>query len=363
MDWKECCQRRIVKEVKIDEDLITSLKKTSDNKIKSSDELKMNEVNSSSKIILAYDSLREILEALSIKKGYKIYNHECYVAFIKEILKESEKGEDFDEIRKIRNNLNYYGKTISLNEAVKIIESVKILRNYFLGFFNHMKVGVLFSGGKDSVYSAYLAKKEGHELACLITMVSKNIESYMFHTPSIKKTEIQAKAMELPLVFYGTEGIKEKELEDLKDAVKLAKEKYGIEGIVTGAIKSVYQSSRIQKICDELGLKCLNPLWEKDEFEFLEELIENNFEVLIIGIFAYPLDESWLGRRIDGAFIKDVKKLHEKYKVHPAGEGGEIETFVLNCPLFKKRIEVKKSEKIMTGENSGFLNLDEVCLF
>ncbi|MCK5624818.1 diphthine--ammonia ligase [Candidatus Pacearchaeota archaeon] len=215
-----------------------------------------------------------------------------------------------------------------------------------------MKAGVLFSGGKDSCYSAYLAKKAGYELACLISIFSENKESYMFHTPSIEKTKQQAQVMDIPLLIQKTKGEKEKELEDLEQAIKLAKEKYQIDTIVTGALHSVYQTSRIQKICDKLGLECFNPLWHKDEITYLEELIKNNFKILIIGVFAYPLDQSWLGRIIDDKFVEETKILKEKYKIHPAGEGGEFETFVINCPLFKEELKVKSFEDISTGENS-----------
>jgi len=215
-----------------------------------------------------------------------------------------------------------------------------------------MKAGVLFSGGKDSCYSAYLAKKQGYELACLISVFSENKESYMFHTPSIEKTKQQAQIMNIPLLIQKTKGEKEKELEDLEIAIKLAKEKYGVDTIVTGALHSVYQTSRIQKICDKLELKCFNPLWHKDEIEYLHELINNKFKVLIIGLAAYPLNQSWLGRIIDEKFIDEVQILKEKYKIHPAGEGGEFETFVLNCPLFKRELKVKSFEDISTGKNS-----------
>ncbi len=215
-----------------------------------------------------------------------------------------------------------------------------------------MKAGVLFSGGKDSCYSAYLAKKAGYELACLITVLSENKESYMFHTPSIEKTKQQAQVMNIPLLIQETKGEKEKELEDLEQVIKLAKEKYNIDTIVTGALYSVYQASRIQKICDKLNLKCFNPLWHKDEIEYLKELVEEGFKVLIVGIAAYPLDKSWLGKIIDKQFIDEVQILKEKYKIHPAGEGGEFETFVLNCPLFKEELKVKSFEDISTGENS-----------
>jgi ABC transporter with metal-binding/Fe-S-binding domain ATP-binding protein len=215
-----------------------------------------------------------------------------------------------------------------------------------------MKLATLFSGGKDSVYSSYLAKKQGHEIACLITIYSENKESYMFHTPSIEKTRYQAESMNLPLMIHKTRGEKEEELKDLEDAIKKAIKKYKIEGIVTGAIRSVYQASRIQKICDKLKIKCVNPLWQKEEIEYLNELLENNFKVMIIGVFAYPLNQSWLGRIIDKKFIEEVKELNERYKIHPAGEGGEFETFVLDCPLFKKPLEIKSYKDFKEGENS-----------
>ncbi len=215
-----------------------------------------------------------------------------------------------------------------------------------------MKLGVLFSGGKDSTYAAYLAKKKKHKLVCLISIFSENKESYMFHTPNIKRVEEQAKLMELPLITQKTKGKKEIELKDLEKAIKNAKEKYKIEGIVTGALHSDYQAKRIKKICDKLKLECINPLWHKDEIKYIEELIKNDFDVIIVGVAAYPLDEKWLGRKIDKDFIKDAKELKKKYKIHTAGEGGEFETLVLDCPLFKEPLKVFTSE--VTGEKNSW---------
>ena len=215
-----------------------------------------------------------------------------------------------------------------------------------------MKLGVLFSGGKDSTMATWLAKKEGHEIACLITLHSENPDSYMFHTPSIKRTETQADVMGLPLITKDTKGVKEKELEDLEDIIKKAKEKYKIHGIVTGALHSDYQASRIKKICDRLGLQCVNPLWHKDEFQYLQDIIKNKFKVIIIGVSAYPLSASWLGRVINEDFIIDVTKLHEKYKIHVAGEGGEFESFVLDCPLFKRPLKFIGAN--FTGEDNSW---------
>ncbi len=215
-----------------------------------------------------------------------------------------------------------------------------------------MKVGVLFSGGKDSTMAALLAKKEGHEIACLITIYSENPDSYMFHTPSIFKTKKQAEVMGIPLLTGETNGVKEEELKDLENTIKLARKKYSIEAIVTGALHSEYQASRIQRICTKLRLKCLNPLWHKNEFEYLNDIINNGFKVIIIGVSAYPLGASWLGRVIDEKFVEDVTRLNEKYKIHAAGEGGEFETFVLECPLFRRPLKVTGAN--FTGEDHSW---------
>jgi len=205
-----------------------------------------------------------------------------------------------------------------------------------------MRLGVLFSGGKDSAYVTYLAKKAGYEVRCLITLDSKNNESFMFHTPAIGLTKKQAEVMNLPLVFEKTAGKKEDELKDLERAIKSAVKKYKLVGIVTGALESVYQASRVQTICNKLKIECFNPLWQKDQIELLEELTKNRFEIIISGVFAYPLDKKWIGRKIDEKFIEEVKILQDKYKINPAGEGGEFESFVLNCLLFNRGLKVKK---------------------
>jgi len=221
-----------------------------------------------------------------------------------------------------------------------------------------MKLGILFSGGKDSTYSAWLAKEQDYELTCLISIFSENPESYMFHTPNIKQVKKQAEVMEIPIIIQKTKGNKEEELNDLEIAIEKAKQKYKIEGIVTGAIQSIYQSSRIQKICDKLNLECFNPLWQKNEEEYLDELTQNNFKVILTGVSAYPLDESFLGKEINSEFINELKKISQKYKINPAGEGGEFETFVLNCPLFKRELIIANKEISSTGENSYKMELE-----
>lgn len=127
MDWKECLIKRIVKEVNPEKDLIDSLIKSSENKLKSSDKLPLENFALTSKFILLYDSVRELLEALALREGYKIYNHECYVSFLKEILEDESNSERFDKIRSIRNKVHYYGEEISMKDALEIINKTKSL--------------------------------------------------------------------------------------------------------------------------------------------------------------------------------------------------------------------------------------------
>ncbi len=142
-----------------------------------------------------------------------------------------------------------------------------------------MKVGVLFSGGKDSTFALYKASKE-HEVKCLIAIKSLNPHSYMFHVPNIDFVKEQAEALDIPLVVVETKGEKEKELKDLEEAIRIAKEKHKIEGIITGTVASTYQASRIQKICKKLGLWQFNPLWQTDQIEHLKQIVLGHLRAL-----------------------------------------------------------------------------------
>ena len=224
-----------------------------------------------------------------------------------------------------------------------------------------MKCGVLFSGGKDSVYAAYIAKKSGHKISCLISIFSENPESYMFHTPSITKVKKQAETMNIPLIVQRTKGVKEEELVDLEKAIKKAIEKYGIEGIVTGAVASVYQANRIQKICDKLDLECFNPLWQKNPEEYWDDLLKNGFEIIIIGVSAEGMGKEWLGQKIDRKMLNKLKEMERKFRIHLSFEGGEAETFVVDCPLFYKKLRILRSEKKFS-KSSGIYNIIKIAL-
>lgn len=207
-----------------------------------------------------------------------------------------------------------------------------------------MKLGVLLSGGKDSLFACYRAMQH-EEVACFITVISRNEESYMFHTPNIHLAALQAEAAGIPLVSVETPGEKEAELADLRHAIERARERYAIEGIVTGAILSVYQASRIQRICSDLDLWCFNPLWHADQENYMREVLKSGFRVLISGVFSYPFDESWLGRELDEQALRELSEIARKYRVTLTGEGGELETLVIDAPFFTHRIEIEDAER------------------
>ncbi len=205
-----------------------------------------------------------------------------------------------------------------------------------------MRVAVLFSGGKDSTYALYWALKEGFEVKYLVSMHSESDESYMYHVPNIHLTELQARAVGIPLIKGFTKGEKEKEVEDLKRVLEGLK----IDGIVAGALASQYQKERVERVAQELGIKVFAPFWGVDPEEYMKTLIQEGFDVVIVGVSAYGLDKTWLGRKIDGKALEELKTLSEKYKVHIAGEGGEFETFVRDAPFFSAKVVFDEVEKI-----------------
>ncbi len=216
-----------------------------------------------------------------------------------------------------------------------------------------MRVGALFSGGKDSTYAAWEASKND-QLACLITVFPDSDSSYMFHFPDLSWTALQAQAMDVPQVTEKSPGVKEEELSDLRRAISRAKSLYGLEGIYTGALASVYQKSRVETICQELGLQCVSPLWGIDPEVHLRRLLASHFEVMVVSVSALGLEEKWLGRILDTLGVSELIDLGNKFKFNVGLEGGEGETFVLDCPLFSSRIEVTSSEKHWKGDSGVF---------
>jgi len=213
-----------------------------------------------------------------------------------------------------------------------------------------MNVAVLITGGKDSALALYRAPKQGYKVKYLVAMFPEREDSWMFHYPNIHMTEFFAEAAEIPLIKGKTTGIKEREVEDLKNLLA----GLDIEGVVSGAVASKYQKARIDNVCRQLGLKSIAPLWGEKPEKLLRELLENDFEVIIVGVYALGFSQEWLGRRINEETVQELLKLREKYGISPIGEGGEYESLVLDAPYFKRKIQILETEKVWR-ENQGYL--------
>lgn len=223
-----------------------------------------------------------------------------------------------------------------------------------------MRLAALISGGKDSLYSAYLASKE-HEIVYAISMISENPESYMFHFPNIHLVKEQARLMDIPLIEKKTKGVKEEELDDIYDVLESIKGE--VDGLVTGALASTYQKMRIDGICKRLDMLSIAPLWHHDPADYLRKALQDGFEIIIVGVAAPPLDASWLGRKMDEKMIGELVELNLKHGIHVGGEGGETESFVLNCPMFSKKIEVVEAETLWDPQSrSGSYNIKKFRL-
>ena len=147
------------------------------------------------------------------------------------------------------------------------------------------------------------------------------------------------------------------EKEENSDELANLKE-LGIEVIYTGALFSTYQKSRIEKLCNEVGLKAISPFWHKDPREYMELVLSSGFKVIIGGVYAEGLDKSWLGKEIDRVALDDLIKISEKTYLHLAFEGGEAETLVVDGPIFKKRIEIIDSKIDWHRDSGNFHVLD-----
>ena len=201
-----------------------------------------------------------------------------------------------------------------------------------------MKLAVLFSGGKDSSLALHKVLKRGDEVLYLLNIFSKNEDSFMFHKQDFGLLEAQVDRLGIEMISVESEGRKEEELDDLRELI--GKVKDDVEGIVVGGIASSYQGTRIEKICDEFGLKFVAPILDYEPEKLWEELLAEGFEVVMIKIASDGIGKEWLGRVIDEEAFGELRDLAEKYKFRMDFEGGEAESCVLNMPEYSSRIEI-----------------------
>ena len=209
-----------------------------------------------------------------------------------------------------------------------------------------MKIAVLFSGGKDSTMALYRALQDGHEVKYLVSAYPSNPESFLFHTSNIQLTELQAKAIGIPLV-----KVEVRSFEDVGEAQELeaALKELDIDGIAVGGVSSNYQGRVFGEIANSLGLEVYAPYWKRPHTELIEEAIGLGFEIIITSVSAEGLTKDWLGRKLDKGTLQELKELSEKYGFDIGGEGGGWCSLVIDGPIFRQRIKLLKTEKTWDG--------------
>ncbi|KAL4656262.1 diphthine-ammonia ligase isoform X1 [Arapaima gigas] len=242
-----------------------------------------------------------------------------------------------------------------------------------------MKVVALISGGKDSCYNMMECVAAGHEIVALANLCpagnTGELDSYMYQTVGHEAIKLYAEAMDLPLYQRTIEGSglhtgreysqrDGDEVEDLYDLLKLVKEKEDVDAVSVGAILSDYQRVRVENVCMRLHLQPLAYLWRKDQESLLREIISSDLHAIIIKVAAFGLDpEKHLGKSL-AEMEPYLKQLSQKYGVHICGEGGEYETFTLDCPLFKKKIVIDTMETVVHSADAfapvGYLRFSKM---
>jgi ABC transporter with metal-binding/Fe-S-binding domain ATP-binding protein len=212
-----------------------------------------------------------------------------------------------------------------------------------------MKVASLLSGGKDSVLALHVAWERGYEVTDAI-LVRPPEESPMFHVPNLHVVPLQARSMGIPLTEVEAEG---EDGEAQAEAVGEALEDLDVDALVTGAVASDYQRTRIERVGHDHGVKTFSPLWHKSGRAILEAVTGSSIVARVTAVSADGFREGWLGRRITPQTIEHLEHLEEGFGVHVAGEGGEYETTVVDAPLFRRKVMVKNAVPEWESEHRG----------
>jgi len=222
-----------------------------------------------------------------------------------------------------------------------------------------MKLGSLFSGGKDSTYAIYLAQKQGHKVPCLLSIFTKSEESHLLHYPNLQWTKLQSESMKIPqLTIHSESDETDDELFALENLLQNAKDQFHIEGLVHGGIKSQFQKEKFETLCSKLDLITVTPLWNTEPEQYMNDLLKSNFVFIMTTVSSDGLDDTWLGKQISKSDIDILKHLSEKFGFNLNFEGGEAETFVVDCPLFSNSIKINQAKKIWDGYRGRFEIMD-----
>ena len=200
-----------------------------------------------------------------------------------------------------------------------------------------MRVAVLSSGGKDSSAAYWWAICKGWDVAYLVTVTITGGDSHMFQVPGVAAVQYQAQLSGITWINVESEGIQEEEIDDLQSAL----EKLDIDGIVSGALRSDYQKSRLERMCQKLDIISWTPLWHQSSLEHMRNLVDNGFGIMLTGVSTEGMGEEWLGHTLSKELLTKLEQLSQKYRFNVDGEGGEYETLVLSGPHIDGKLEVE----------------------
>jgi len=211
-----------------------------------------------------------------------------------------------------------------------------------------------WSGGKDSCFACYQAIGEGYNVSHLLNFISKEYQRVSFHGTEAKLIQLQAEAIGIPLLQKETtwNGYEQ----EFKDAVKSLIPD-GVTGMVFGDIYLQEHKDWVERVCRELGIEAIEPLWGQDPERVLLEFIDAGFEAVIVSAKSDLFDDKWIGQKVDREFLSRLKDNN----IDLCGENGEYHTFVTDGPMFNKRIEITKSQPI-TRDDHWFLDTLEYSL-
>lgn len=207
-----------------------------------------------------------------------------------------------------------------------------------------MKVVSSWSGGKDSCYACYKAMSQGHEVCHLLTMISGEFGRSGAHGAHYELMYQQSQAVAISMV---QRRFNKDTYEQEFKAALLELREGGVQGLVTGDIHLEESREWVERVCRESGIEPLMPLWGLDPEDILGDFIEHGFEAIVLSAKADLLGDSWLGRSLDGGFVRDLRSLKDTMQVDLCGELGEYHTLVTDGPIFKRRIEIDRTGKVL----------------
>lgn len=225
-----------------------------------------------------------------------------------------------------------------------------------------MRICCLFSGGKDSSYSLHRMLLSGFEVPVLLTVRSKDPDSWLYQTPGMEISHLFSDLTKIETEILDSPPDKDREREVLTDKLRELKQRFRLDAICTGALLSDYQRMIFSHAAYDAGLISYTPIWRKDGIRYLDDLVGSDFQFILLSYSSAGFDPQDLGRIVDGEMKDRFLRIAEKWRSHPAFEGGEAETLVLSAPLYSKRLEVEGEVRVESEFRARYIIREARCV-